>query len=91
MASSVKMGGIYGGGLLTGLDGVAPTRVVVCLPLVILLSTIKSTKSFLLAPAHPGGPGKSALKWWWCGTSQSAMKAHNSLLHNCILQHICLT
>jgi len=22
----------------------------------------------LLAPAHPGGPGKRAVKWlWWCG------------------------
>jgi len=31
--------------------------------------TIKS-RSSLLAPAHPGGPGKMAVKrlwWWWCG------------------------
>ena len=31
----------------------------VCLPLLILPCTIKS-RSFLLAPAHPGGPGKKA-------------------------------
>jgi len=29
----------------------------VCLPLVILPITTKSRKTFLLAPAHPGGPG----------------------------------
>jgi len=40
----------------------------VCLPLVILLNTIKSRKIFLLALARPGGPGKRAVKWvvWWC-------------------------
>jgi len=43
----------------------------VCLPLVILPSTIKSRRSFLLALALPGGPGKKAVKrlwwwWWWC-------------------------
>ena len=32
----------------------------------ILHSTIKSRRSFLLAPAHPGGPGKGALKRLWC-------------------------
>ena len=37
----------------------------VCLPLLIFLCTIKS-RSSLLAPAHPGGPGKMAVKrWWW--------------------------
>jgi len=20
-----------------------------------------------MAPAHPGGPGKRAIKWFWCG------------------------
>ena len=36
-----------------------------CLPL--FPCTIKS-RSFLLALAHPGGPGKRAIKWlwWWC-------------------------
>jgi len=30
----------------------------VCLPLVILPRTMKSKRSFLLVPAHPGGPRK---------------------------------
>ena len=34
----------------------------VCLPLLIFPCTIKS-RSSLLAPAHPGGPGKRAVKW----------------------------
>jgi len=38
----------------------------VCLPLLIFPCTIKS-RSSLLAPAHPGGPGKIAVKWLWCG------------------------
>ena len=38
----------------------------VCLPLLIFPCTTKS-RSSLLAPAHPGGPGKRAVKrlWWW--------------------------
>jgi len=37
----------------------------VCLPLLISPCTIKS-RSSLLAPAHPGGPGERAVKWlWW--------------------------
>ena len=38
----------------------------VCLPLLIFPCTIKS-RSSLLAPAHPGGPGKRAVKrlWWY--------------------------
>jgi len=37
----------------------------VCLPLLIFPCTIKS-RSSLQAPAHPGGPGKMAVKWlWW--------------------------
>ena len=40
----------------------------VCLPLLISPCTMKS-RSSILAPAHPGGPGKRAVKWlwWWCG------------------------
>ena len=48
-----KNGGIDGGGLS------------VCLPLVILPSTIKYRRSFLLAPAHPDGPGKRAVTRLW--------------------------
>ena len=40
----------------------------VCLPLLIFTCTIKS-RSSLLAPAHPDGPGKRSVKrscvWWW--------------------------
>ena len=38
----------------------------VLLPLLISPCTIKS-RSSLLAPAHPGGPGKRAVKRLWCG------------------------
>ena len=34
--------------------------------LLIFSCTIKS-KGSLLAPAHPGGAGKRAVKWLWCG------------------------
>ena len=40
----------------------------VCLPLLIFLCTIES-RSSLLAPAHPGGPGKRAVNGcggWYC-------------------------
>jgi len=37
----------------------------VCLPLIIFPCTVKS-RSSLLAPAHPGGPGKRAVKRLWC-------------------------
>jgi len=63
-----KMGGWWRWALVSP-DGVAPSRMVVCLPLLIFSCTIKSGSS-LLAPAHPGGPGKRAVKqlwWWWCG------------------------
>ena len=43
-----------------------PARWSVCLPLLISHCTIKSRTS-LLAPAYPGGPGKRAAKWLWCG------------------------
>jgi len=38
----------------------------VCLPLLIFPCTIKS-RSSLLALAHPGSPGKRAIKRLWCG------------------------
>jgi len=38
----------------------------VCLPLLIFPCTIMSRGS-LLAPAHPGGPRKRAVKRMWCG------------------------
>jgi len=52
-----------------------PTRWSMCLPLLIFPCTIKS-RSSLLAPAHPGGPGKRAVKrlwwWWWYVTTHPA-------------------
>ena len=41
----------------------------VCLPVLIVRCTIKP-RSFLLAPAHPGGPGKKGRKWLWFHRSQ---------------------
>ena len=38
----------------------------VCLPVLIFPCTIKS-RSSLLTLAHPGGPGKRAVKRLWCG------------------------
>ena len=52
---------------LVSLDGVAPSRVVGVSVSVNLPCTMKS-RSSLLAPAHPSGPGKMAIKrfvWWW--------------------------
>jgi len=37
----------------------------ICLPVLIFPCTIKS-RSSVLALAHPGGPGKGAVKWLWC-------------------------
>jgi len=47
-----------------------------CLPLLISPCTIKS-RSSLLAPAHPGGPGKKGRKrLWWCGYSSGTHAGH---------------
>jgi len=54
---------------LVSSDGVAPSRMISVSASVNLTFTIKS-RSSLLAPAHPGGPGKNGRKtvvwWWWC-------------------------
>jgi len=47
-----------------------PARWSVCLPLLLFPCTIKS-RSSLLAPAHPGSPGKRGVKRLWCGGSFS--------------------
>jgi len=49
-----------------------PAGWMVCLPLLIFPCTVKS-RSSLLAPAHPGGPGKRDIKrlWWWMVTGKS--------------------
>jgi len=57
----------------------------VCLSLLISPCTIKS-RSSLLAPAHPGGPGKRAVKWLWCGGGDSiewTPLSSSSLLVSC--------
>ena len=50
-------------------DGVAPSQMVGVSASVNLPLHHKS-RSSLLAPAHPGGPGKGTIKWlswwWWC-------------------------
>ena len=55
-----------GGGHCLVLMEWCPSRWSVCLPLLIFPCTIKS-RSSLLASAHPGGPGKRAVKRLWCG------------------------
>ena len=58
----------------------------VCLPLLISRCTIKS-RSSRLAPAHPGGPGKRAVKrlwWWWLLT----IHVHNFTLH--VFARVCV-
>ena len=48
-------------------DGVAPSQMVdVSASVNLPLHHIKS-RSSLLAAAHPGGPGKRAIKQLWCG------------------------
>jgi len=60
----VKMRDGGGGHWLVQLEW-RPAGWSVCLPLLIFACTIKS-RSSLLAPAHPGGLGKRAVKrWWW--------------------------
>ena len=69
-ASGVKMGGLMDVDCWLVRIEWCPCRLSVCLPLVILPSTMKSRRSFLLAWAHLGGPRKRAIKWlWWCGGS----------------------
>ena len=63
-----KMGDGGGGHWLVRMEW-RPAGWLVCLSLLIFPCTIKS-RSSLLAPAHPGGSGKRAVKrlwwWWWC-------------------------
>jgi len=64
--ASKKMGDAGGGHCLVRMEW-RPVGWLVCLPLLVFPYTIKS-RSSLLAPAHPDGPGKRAVKrLWWCG------------------------
>jgi len=58
----------------------------VCLPLLIFPCTIKSTSS-LLAPAHPGGRGKKAVKRLWCGVVRS-VQSLTATMCGCLSKHI---
>jgi len=60
-ASGVKMGD-DGGGSLISPDGVAPSRIVGVSASDVSPCTMKPRKIFLLALAHPDGPGKRAVK-----------------------------
>jgi len=51
-----------------------------CLPLLIFPCTIKS-RSSLLAPAHPGGAGKRAVKWLWAVAMHCAATAAIAEMH----------
>jgi len=59
------MGGGGGGHCLVRMEW-RPAGWSLCLPLLIFPCTMKS-RSPLLALAHPGGPGKRAVKRLWCG------------------------
>ena len=45
-----------------------PARWSVCLPLLIFACSCTIKSGSFLAPAHPGGHGKRAVKRLWCGT-----------------------
>jgi len=47
-------------------DGVAPSRIVSVSASDISPCTIKSSRRLLLAPAHPGSPGKKGRKTVMC-------------------------
>jgi len=61
-----KLGDGGGGQWLVRMEW-RPSAWSVCLPLLISPCTIKS-RSFLLALANPGGPGKRAVTRLWCDT-----------------------
>ena len=72
-----------------------PAGWLVCLPLLIFPCTVKS-KSSLLAPADPGGPGKWTVIRLWCGvmvrwerTAFTFIMTENQL-HFVIGRHICV-
>jgi len=50
-----------------------PAGWLVRLPLLTFPCTTKP-RSSLLAPAHPGGPGKRAVKWLWHGFCYNSVK-----------------
>ena len=63
-----------GGGSLISLDGVAPSRMVGVFASVIFPWTIKSRRSFLLVPAHPGSPREKGCKTDVCVDNRADIK-----------------
>ena len=64
----------YGGDVAGGMEW-HPAGWLMCLHLLIFPCTIKS-RSSLLAPAHPGGPGKRAVKRLWLCNGSTLLLAH---------------
>jgi len=78
-----KTGQDDGGGSLISLDEVAPIQIVDVSASVFFPCTIKSRRRFLLAPAHPGSPGKRAIKWLCvCVLYCETKSCHCTLVHN---------
>jgi len=59
--ASKKMGGWWKWALVSP-DGVAPSRMVCVSASVLIFHCVRESRSSLLAPAHPGGPRKRAIK-----------------------------
>ena len=72
-----NMGGWWRWALVSP-DGVAPSRMVSMSASVNLpLHHNTMSRSSLLAPAHPGGPGKGAVKRLWCGGGGGVQSVQN--------------
>jgi len=50
----------------------------VCVSASVNLPLHHKVQSSLLAPAHPGGPGKRTVKWLWCGGGASDLFHDNT-------------
>jgi len=53
-------------------DGVAPSWIV-CVSASVNLPLHHKVQKFSMAQALPGGPGKRAVKWLWCGGTVSVL------------------
>jgi len=82
----VKMGDGGGGHWLVRMEW-RPARWSVCLPLLIFLCTIKS-RSYLLAPAHQGGPGKKGRKMVVVVDISLNCCSNTAVIHTSCIWHI---
>jgi len=73
-----------GGGHWLGRMEWRPAGWSVCLPLLIFPCTTKS-RSSLLAPAHPGGPGKRAVKRLWYTYTWTVLTGDCGFRINCLI------